>query len=77
MIAVDVAEYPATRTITRSMWIYRTEGDQYRRSNEIHRAWTFTRAEITSWLTDAGFDDVRFDGDWPLPARRMAVVSAG
>lgn len=75
MIAVDMAEEPATRTITRRMWIYRAEGDQYRRSNEVHRAWTFTREELATWLNDAGFDTIRFDGGWPLPARRLAVVA--
>ena len=76
MIAVDVAEVPATHTITRSIWIYRTEGEHYRRTKEVHHAWTFTRDEITSWLEGAGFDNVRFDGGWPLPPRRLAVVAS-
>jgi SAM-dependent methyltransferase len=75
MIAVDVAEDPVARTITRTMWIYRADGHQYRRSKEIHRAWTFTREEIANWLRAAGFDHVRFDGGWPLPTRRLAVVA--
>jgi SAM-dependent methyltransferase len=75
LIAVDVAEDPPARTITRSMWIYRAEGGQYRRTKEVHRAWTFTREEIATWLEDAGFDHVRFDGGWQLPERRVAVAA--
>jgi SAM-dependent methyltransferase len=75
LIAVDVAEDPPQRTITRSMWMYRAEGGQYRRTKEVHRAWTFTRGEIATWLRDAGFETVNFDGGWPLPARRVAVAA--
>jgi SAM-dependent methyltransferase len=69
MIAVDVTE--EGRQITRKMWMYRAEGDLYRRTSEVHQAWTFTRNELTAWLTEAGFA-VTFGG-WELPPRRLAV----
>jgi SAM-dependent methyltransferase len=69
MIAVDVEE--GGRQITRRMWMYRAEGELYRRASEIYHAWTFTRDELTAWLTAAGFQ-VAFGG-WELPPRRIAV----
>jgi SAM-dependent methyltransferase len=68
MIAVDVAE--EGRVITRSMWMYRTDGEHYRRTQEVHRAWTFTREEVAVWLAEAGFSVAL--GGWKLPPRRLA-----
>ena len=63
MIAVDVAEEPEARLITRTMWMYRAEGERYRRTTEVHRVWTFTLEELRTWLGEAGFS-IRFGG-WP------------
>ena len=69
LIAVDVAE--EGRRITRTMWMYRSEGERYRRTSEVHQAWTVTRDELETWLAEAGFT-VTFGG-WELPPRRLAV----
>ncbi len=69
MIAVDVAE--EGRQITRRVWMYRAEGELYRRASEVHHAWTFTRDELYAWLDEAGFS-VTFGG-WELPPRCIAV----
>ncbi len=69
MIAVDVEE--EGRQIRRRMWMYRAEGELYRRTSEVHHAWTFTRDELTAWLTEAGFAVTL--GGWELPPRRIAV----
>lgn len=69
LIAVDVAE--EGRQITRTMWMYRAEGERYRRTSEVHHAWSVTRDELQRWLAEAGFT-VAFGG-WKLPPRRLAV----
>jgi SAM-dependent methyltransferase len=69
LLAVDVAE--EGRRIMRTMWTYRADGELYRRSSEVHEAWTFTRDELAAWLDESGFD-VELGG-WELPPRRVAV----
>jgi SAM-dependent methyltransferase len=76
MVLVDVSE--RGMTITRSIWTFRSDGDEtYRRGHEVHRAWTFTRAELETWLREAGFVPrvMKGYGAAPLLERRMAFAA--
>lgn len=53
-----------SRTITYGMDLFRQRRDgAWRRTLEEHRERAYTREELTQWLTDAGFTDIRFFGD--------------
>ena len=53
-----------SRTITYGMDLFRQRRDgAWRRTLEEHRERAYTREELTAWLSDAGFTDIRFFGD--------------
>ena len=73
LLAVNVSEDREARLLTRSLWIYRANGEHSVRTTEVHRAWTVGRQEVSGWLAEACFT-VRFGG-WPLPPRRLAICA--
>lgn len=76
MVLVDVSE--KGMTITRSIWTFRSDGEErYRRGHEVHQAWTFTRAELERWLREAGFSARRMRGYGaaPMLERRVAYAA--
>ena len=53
-----------TRILTYDMDLFLREKDgRWRREQETHRERAYPREEITAWLHDAGFGDVRIYGD--------------
>lgn len=52
------------------MDIFRRSGSQWSRQLEVHRERAYTVAELTAWLTAAGFTDVRVCGDMVRRAPR-------
>ena len=46
-------------------WIdlFRREGELWRRSLEVHRQRCYTAEELTAWLKEAGFGEIRIYGD--------------
>ncbi len=44
----------------------RDSGGAWRRSTELHRQRAYTVEELTAWLTEAGFGDIRVYGDMRL-----------
>ena len=53
-----------SQTITYDMDIFRREkGNLWRRSEEVHRERGYRAEELSSWLTEAGFADIRITGD--------------
>ena len=61
----------ATRICTYGMDIFLREGQLWRRSGEEHREYAYTEAELTEWLKEAGFRDVRVFGDRRLDAPKQ------
>ena len=45
------------------MDIFQRQGKAWQRSEEIHRERAYTTEELTAWLEEAGFTDVRLWGD--------------
>ena len=43
--------------------IFQRSGSTWRRSAEVHRERAYTTEELTQWLHEAGFTDVRLWGD--------------
>lgn len=53
-----------SRTITYGMDLFRRRKDgAWRRTPEEHRERAYTREELTAWLGEAGFTEIRFFGD--------------
>ena len=49
------------------MDLFRRRGDgAWRRSAELHRQRAYSAEELTAWLTEAGFGDIRVYGDGKL-----------
>lgn len=51
------------RLCTYYMDIFQRSGSTWRRSTEVHRERAYTTEELTQWLREAGFTDVRLWGD--------------
>ena len=51
------------RLCTYYMDIFQRSGSTWRRSAEVHRERAYTTEELTDWLHEAGFTDVRLWGD--------------
>ena len=51
------------RLCTYYMDIFQRSGSTWRRSAEVHRERAYTTEELTQWLHEAGFTDVRLWGD--------------
>ncbi len=65
------AEY-SRRLCTYYMDLFRRRGDEtWERSLEIHRERCYTEEELTAWLQEAGFGDIKIYGDMKL--RRPAA----
>ena len=55
---------PRTHILTYDMDLFRRERDgRWQRSEETHRERAYTREELSAWLYEAGFTDVRVYGD--------------
>jgi SAM-dependent methyltransferase len=48
-------EDPRQSVLTRNITTFRKVGDLYRRSHEVHRQRLLSRAQVSSWLQDIGF----------------------
>lgn len=58
----------ASRICTYGMDIFFREGQLWQRTGEIHKEYAYTAQELTDWLKDAGFTDIRIFGDRRLEA---------
>ena len=58
----------AARICTYGMDVFQRQGKLWQRSREEHREYAYRTAELTQWLTDAGFTNVRTFGDRKLEA---------
>lgn len=71
-------EDAAGRRLTRHIETFRDAGGgSYRRQSEVHHVCLFDRAEITSWLEQAGFEveTATAYGPFELPRRRVAFFA--
>ena len=65
LVCAEVAEDPATRTLTRRIATFRRLGDDsWRRSDELHVARLYPRDEVLADLRAAGFAEVEADEGW-------------
>jgi hypothetical protein len=62
------------------MDIFQRQGKAWHRSEEIHRERAYTTEELTAWLHEAGFTDVRLHGDMvrrkPREGEQRIYISA-
>ena len=54
LMCVDVREDPEKATLTRRISVFRPENDHYRRSDELHRQWLYSRSAALADLEVAG-----------------------
>lgn len=52
-----------TRICTYGMDIFFRDGQLWQRTGEVHREYAYTAQELTQWLKEAGFTDIRIFGD--------------
>jgi SAM-dependent methyltransferase len=54
LLCLDAREDPATGTLTRRIAVFRPENEGYRRSDELHRLWLYSRGDALADLDAAG-----------------------
>jgi len=54
LLCLDAREDLRGRTLTRRIAVFRPDGDCYRRSDETHRLWLYSRGEALADLDAAG-----------------------
>ncbi|MGH2943546.1 MAG: class I SAM-dependent methyltransferase, partial [Solirubrobacteraceae bacterium] len=54
LLCLDVREDAQGSTLTRRLAVFRPEADGYRRSDELHRLWLYSRGEALADLDAAG-----------------------
>ena len=59
---VDGRPYADAGTYLRAISVFRGTGDGYRRSDELHRVWTYDPDDALADLRAAGFEARRLDG---------------
>ena len=61
---------PRRKICTYGMDVFRREGALWRREEEVHEERAYSPAELTDYLTQAGFQDIRQYGDRKLRSPR-------
>jgi hypothetical protein len=76
VVLVEVSE-PGGGRIVRDITVFREAGAGYRRSEERHTLWVPSAEAVGAWLAGSGFTFTTSSayGDYPLAARRLAVVA--
>jgi SAM-dependent methyltransferase len=54
LLCLDAREDPRARMLTRRIAVFRPENEHYRRSDELHRLWLYSRGDALSDLDAAG-----------------------
>ena len=54
LLCLEAREDPANATLTRRIAVFRPVGDSYRRSDELHRLWLYSRGDALTDLEAAG-----------------------
>jgi SAM-dependent methyltransferase len=54
LLCLDAREDPAAGTLTRRIAVFRPENEGYRRSDELHRLWLYSRGDALADLDAAG-----------------------
>lgn len=76
-VLVETTENQAERTLVRTIEVFRSVGDLYRRSREVHSVRLFEVTELCEQLAALGFDTetARSYGAQELPPRRHAFFA--
>lgn len=54
LLCLEAREHPDTATLTRRIAVFRPDGERYRRSDELHRLWLYSRGDALADLESAG-----------------------